>query len=61
MVSLEDKMLVAQNCTEYETKDHIKILNMSYMSENCNYCINYKDGACSKNLFEKIDEVVKIN
>ncbi|AKA71187.1 hypothetical protein [Clostridium scatologenes] len=61
MISLEDKMLVAQNCEEYEPKDYVNITNMSYMSQNCNYCINYNNGTCDKKLFDKIDKMIKVN
>lgn len=61
MISLEDKMLVAENCIEYKPRKNIIILNMSYICVNCNYCENYEDGICSKELFKKIDQMVKVN
>jgi D-arabinose 1-dehydrogenase-like Zn-dependent alcohol dehydrogenase len=61
MISLEDKMLVAENCIEYKPKKYIVSLSMSSICTNCDYCENYKNNICSKGLFEKIDEMVKIN
>lgn len=61
MVSLEDKILVAQNCREYEPKNYVKIINNSYISGSCDDCENYIDGVCNKKLFQEIESIVKIN
>ncbi|WP_123052604.1 hypothetical protein [Clostridium sp. JN-1] len=59
MLSFQNKMLVAQNCHEY--KAYIVFTNMSALSPNCDYCVNYENESCTKNLFEKIDQIIKVN
>lgn len=61
MVSLQNKVLVAQNCIEYESKSYIKIINMSSICEGCSDCVNYINGKCSKELFEEIEQIIKMN
>lgn len=61
MVSLENKMVVAQNCIEYEPKNYIRIINHSSISESCDDCANYIDGKCNRKLFDEIHEIVKTN
>ncbi len=61
MVSLQDKMLVAENCIEYETKNYIRIINMSSICGSCNDCVNYINDVCTKKLFEEIKQIVMKN
>ncbi|AYD39082.1 hypothetical protein D4Z93_00250 [Clostridium fermenticellae] len=59
MLSFQDKMLVAQNCSEYEGYNIFS--NISSISPNCDYCVNFKNGMCSKKLFNEIDGIIKLN
>lgn len=52
-------MLVAQNCNEYE--GYVVFTSISAISPNCDYCVNYKNGSCTKNLFKKIEQIIKVN
>lgn len=61
MISTQDKMIVAENCKEYESRNNILGLQVSYISGNCSNCVNFTNGRCSKNLFDKIEEVISMN
>jgi hypothetical protein len=59
VVSAQQKMLVAENCMEYKPKVLIKA--MSFISLGCGSCISYINGKCTKELFEEIEEKIKMN
>jgi hypothetical protein len=61
MVSLQDKILVAQNCDAYRSKTYMLITPISYIAQNCSQCINYTNGKCIKELFKQIEEKIKVN
>jgi hypothetical protein len=59
MASVQQKMLVAENCTEYEPKNFTTAI--SFISRGCNSCISYISGKCNKELFEVIEEKIRLN
>lgn len=59
MISVQQKMLVAENCGEYKPK--ILITSMSSISQGCEGCISYINGKCTKELFKKIEEKIRMN
>lgn len=61
MISNEVKMVVAQNCNEYESKYLISLISMSNFSGSCDSCISYMKGKCSKELFDEIMEIIRRN
>ncbi len=61
MISNELKMVVAQNCTEYESKYLISLLSMSNFSGSCDSCQNYMKGKCTRELFDDIMGIIKRN
>lgn len=61
MISLQDKILVAQNCEAYKPKSYMLTAAISYIAQSCNQCVNYTNGKCIKELFEEIEEKIKIN
>ncbi|MCY6485921.1 hypothetical protein OW763_16555 [Clostridium aestuarii] len=61
MVSNEMKMVIAQNCQEYEAKYGISMLSMGTLSESCNNCKNFIKGKCTKGLFDEIMETIRRN
>lgn len=59
MSSIHEKMLVAENCIEYEPKSFT--INMSFISQGCSSCVSYIDGKCDRELFECIKENISMN
>lgn len=59
MTSVQQKMLVAENCAEYEPKKFTTA--MSLISQGCSSCISYMSGKCAKELFEEIEEKIRLN
>jgi hypothetical protein len=59
MSSIREKMLVAENCIEYEPKSFT--INMSFISQGCSSCISYIDGKCDRELFEGIRKSINMN
>ena len=59
MASVQQKMLVAENCAEYEPKNFTTA--MSFISQGCSSCISYMSGKCAKELFEEIEEKIRLN
>lgn len=55
------KMIIAQNCFEYEPKYIISLLSMGVLSESCNNCQNYIKGNCNKGLIDEIMETINRN
>jgi hypothetical protein len=61
MISNGIKMVVAQNCTGYESKYLISFFSMSNLSESCDSCQSYMKGICAKELFDEMVEIIKRN
>lgn len=61
MISTQDKMIVAENCKEYESKNNILGLQASYISGSCNNCINFVNNKCTKNLIYEIEQIISLN
>ncbi|CAB1262811.1 hypothetical protein ACFHWD_19455 [Clostridium sp. MT-14] len=61
MISIQDKMLVAENCKEYKSKNYIVGLQASYVSNSCSNCVNFINEQCSKKLFDEIDGILNMN
>lgn len=61
MISIQEKMLVAENCEEYKSKIPILNESVSAISQGCNTCVNYINDKCTKRLFEQIGERIRIN
>jgi len=61
MVSSELKMMVAQNCFDYDTRSAVAMASLGNLSESCSNCSNYIRGRCVKGLFEDILDTIKIN
>ncbi|MTK13623.1 MAG: hypothetical protein F8N39_16580 [Clostridiaceae bacterium] len=61
MISIQEKMLVAENCAEYKPKVYTFNSNRSAISQGCNTCVNYINDKCNKELFEQIEEKIRIN
>lgn len=58
----ELKMVVAENCDEYNPVNHDFISQMGVtLSETCDNCKNFIDGRCIKNLFDPIKEAINRN
>ncbi|HBC96557.1 MAG TPA: hypothetical protein DC034_07150 [Clostridium sp.] len=61
MISIQNKMVVAENCKEYRPKNDVMGLEVSYISNSCNDCVNFVDEQCSKKLFDEIEKIVNMN
>lgn len=61
MISNSMKMLVAQNCDNYNPKYILSLLSMSSLSESCSNCQNYVNGKCTKESFDEIMETINRN
>lgn len=61
MISIQEKMLVAENCEEYKSKFYTLNAGMSAISQGCNTCVNYINDKCTKELFEQIEKKIRIN
>ncbi|WMJ80030.1 hypothetical protein RBU49_14410 [Clostridium sp. MB40-C1] len=61
MISKEFKMVVAQNCLDYDAKYAITMFSMGTLSESCNNCKNFINGECSKGLFDEIIQIISRN
>lgn len=61
MISTQEKMLVAENCEEYKSKVYTLNAEMRAISQGCNTCVNYMNDRCTKELFEQIEEKIRIN
>ncbi|ADK13196.1 MULTISPECIES: hypothetical protein [Clostridium] len=61
MISAQDKRIVAENCKEYESKNSILGLQVSYISGSCSNCVNFVNNKCSKDLLYKIEQVISMN
>ncbi|EDK35796.1 Hypothetical protein CKL_3818 [Clostridium kluyveri DSM 555] len=61
MFSLQNKMIIAENCKEYRAKSYMSDLQTSYISNDCSNCINFSNNTCTKNLFNKIGKMISIN
>ena len=59
MNSIHQEILVAENCMEYKPKKFTTTI--SCISSGCSSCISYISGKCTKDLFEEIEEMIKIN
>ncbi|MCT8978743.1 hypothetical protein N4T77_19355 [Clostridium sp. CX1] len=59
MISVQQKMIVAENCVEYKPK--VFITAMSFISQGCESCRSYIDGKCTKELFTVIEEKIRMN
>lgn len=61
MISIQEKMIVAENCEEYKPKEHVLNASMSAISQGCDICINYINDKCTRELLKKINEEIRIN
>lgn len=61
MISIQDKIMVAENCEEYKPKVYILSANITALSQGCNTCVNYVNDKCSRKLFEEIEKKIKVN
>lgn len=61
MISIQDKMIVAENCKEYKPKNYIEGLKVSYLSNSCSNCVNFVNERCSKKLFDEIEGIINMN
>ncbi|WP_333861825.1 hypothetical protein [Clostridium sp.] len=61
MFSLQNKMIIAENCKEYKSKTYTADLQTSYISNDCSNCINFSNNICKKNLFNKIGKMINNN
>lgn len=61
MFSLQDRMIVAENCEEYKPKNYMLDPQASYISNDCNSCINFSHNKCKKNLIDEIGKMISIN
>ncbi|AYF53979.1 hypothetical protein G8S49_13135 [Clostridium botulinum C] len=61
MISSSMKMIVAQNCIEYNPKYTIALLSMVSSSESCANCKNFIKGKCSKGLFDEVMDIISKN
>lgn len=55
------KSLIGENCPAYEANNIFYKANMTNLVRNCINCFNYKNGKCTKNLFNELYENLKIN
>lgn len=61
MVSMYQKIIVAENCDEYQSRNYVLNSQISYISHGCSDCINYVNNKCTRELFEEIEERIKKN
>lgn len=61
MISIQDKMIVAENCKEYESKNYTVGLKASYLSNSCSNCVNFVNEQCNKKLFDEIEGIINMN
>ena len=62
MVSNEIKIRVAQNCHGFRTSYFTELVSsITFGSENCSSCVNYVRGICTKELFQEIREIIRVN
>lgn len=61
MILSYEKMLVAENCEEYQAKSYIITSSMSLIAQSCFQCKNYVKDRCVKDLLEEIKEKIKTN
>lgn len=61
MVFSETKMIVAQNCNGYNARSVISMMSMGTLSVSCSNCTNYIHGQCSKDLFDHIADMIRMN
>ena len=60
MISSELKMMVAENCSCYESRV-VTMASIGGLSESCSNCSNYIRGVCLRGLFKDISDVILIN
>ncbi|MCY6355994.1 hypothetical protein [Clostridium sp. ZS2-4] len=61
MISNEVKMIIAQNCFQYEPRYAISMFSMGTLSESCTNCQNFTNGKCAKGLFNQVMETISRN
>lgn len=61
MVGNETKMRVAQNCHAYHPRYLFSSMSLGSSSQSCSNCMNFTRGRCSKELFDKIKDEIRVN
>lgn len=61
MISNEIKMRVGETCPEYTAKNYIATVSMGPLGVSCVNCNNYIKENCTKELFNHIYEIIKLN
>lgn len=61
MIVSEAKSLVGENCSEYDSKNILSKSSMTNLAQSCISCSSYVNGRCTKDLFNKIYEALKVN
>ncbi|AWZ47385.1 hypothetical protein [Hathewaya limosa] len=60
MLNGELHKLVAENCNQYVDKFSMTSNMLSSNCNTCSRCINYKNGMCTKNMFNVMKEIISI-
>lgn len=61
MASDELKMVVAENCSEYDSRDTGLNSSVSDLSKSCNNCKHLINDKCVKGVFDEIKRNIKQN
>lgn len=61
MLSNETQMVIAENCSEYESR-YINVLsNTGGLARSCINCVHHSDGRCMKELSKGMIEQINLN
>lgn len=61
MFADDEKSLVGENCSEYDSKYIFHSGSMTNLARNCVSCSNYINGECTKNIFLELYEKLSKN